>query len=81
MARIRELSVGYIIDSNLPFSTFKSTYLQELFRQLDSDLYAQIPWGRTSAKKEWRPQPALRGHDRDGVYSGTSRRLEASLQG
>ncbi|KAH7465133.1 hypothetical protein FOMA001_g16915 [Fusarium oxysporum f. sp. matthiolae] len=52
MARIRELSVGYIIDSNLPFSTFESTYLQELFRQLDSDLYAQIPWGRTSAKKE-----------------------------
>ncbi|KAG6989179.1 putative AC9 transposase [Fusarium oxysporum f. sp. conglutinans] len=52
MARIRELSVGYIIDSNLPFSTFESTYLQELFRQLDSDLYAQIPWDRTSAKKE-----------------------------
>jgi hypothetical protein len=52
MARIRELSVGYIVDSNLPFSTFESTYLQELFRQLDSDLYAQIPWGRTSAKKE-----------------------------
>ncbi|KAI8401357.1 hypothetical protein FOFC_18226 [Fusarium oxysporum] len=52
MARIRELSVGYIIDSNLPFSTFESAYLQELFRQLDSDLYAQIPWGRTSAKKE-----------------------------
>ncbi|KAL9561281.1 hypothetical protein ACKAV7_014743 [Fusarium commune] len=52
MARIRELSVGYIIDSNLPFSTFESTYLQELFRQLDSDLYAQVPWGRTSAKKE-----------------------------
>ncbi|KAM5529549.1 transposase-like protein [Fusarium oxysporum f. sp. phaseoli] len=41
MARIRELSVGYIIDSNLPFTTFESTYLQELFRQLDSDLYAQ----------------------------------------
>ncbi|KAG6980228.1 putative AC9 transposase [Fusarium oxysporum f. sp. conglutinans] len=52
MARIRELSVGYIIDSNLPFSTFESAYLQELFRQLDSDFYAQIPWGRTSAKKE-----------------------------
>ncbi|KAL9561303.1 hypothetical protein ACKAV7_014658 [Fusarium commune] len=31
MARIRELSVGYIIDSNLPFTTFESTYLQELF--------------------------------------------------
>ncbi|KAJ4263700.1 hypothetical protein NW764_016082 [Fusarium oxysporum] len=40
MARIRELSVGYIIDSNLPFTTFESNYLQELFYQLDSDLYA-----------------------------------------
>ncbi|KAG6997275.1 putative AC transposase [Fusarium oxysporum f. sp. conglutinans] len=52
MARIRELSVGYIIDSNLPFTTFESTYLQELFRQLNSDLYAQVPWGRTSTKKD-----------------------------
>jgi hypothetical protein len=52
MARIRELSVGYIIDSNLPFTTFEITYLQELFRQLDSDLYAQVPWGRTATKKD-----------------------------
>ncbi|KAL7755641.1 hypothetical protein ACKLNR_014168 [Fusarium oxysporum f. sp. zingiberi] len=52
MAWIRELSVGYIINSNLPFTTFKSTYLQELFRQLDFDLYAQVPWGRTATKKD-----------------------------
>ncbi|KAG5764959.1 hypothetical protein H9Q72_006958 [Fusarium xylarioides] len=52
MARIRELSVGYIVDSNLPFTTLESTYLQELFRQLDSDLYAQVPWGRTATKKD-----------------------------
>jgi hypothetical protein len=52
MARIRELSVGYIVDSNLPFTTFESAYLQELFRQLDSDLYAQAPWGRTATKKD-----------------------------
>ncbi|KAJ0128211.1 hypothetical protein HZ326_28688 [Fusarium oxysporum f. sp. albedinis] len=52
MARIRELSVGYIGDSNLPFTTFESTYLQELFRQLDSDLHIQVPWGRTTAKKD-----------------------------
>jgi hypothetical protein len=52
MARIRELSVGYIVDSNLPFTTFESTYLQELFRQLDYDLYAQVPWGRTATKKD-----------------------------
>ncbi|KAM5527283.1 transposase-like protein [Fusarium oxysporum f. sp. phaseoli] len=52
IARIRELSVGYIIDSNFPFTTFESTYLQELFRQLDSDLHIQIPWGRTTATKD-----------------------------
>ncbi|RKK67753.1 hypothetical protein BFJ71_g17827, partial [Fusarium oxysporum] len=52
MARIRELPVGYIIDSNLTFTTVESTYLQELFRQLDSDLYAQVPWGRTATKKD-----------------------------
>ncbi|KAF4966507.1 hypothetical protein FSARC_5821 [Fusarium sarcochroum] len=52
MARIRELSVGYIVESNLPFTTFENTYLQELFRQLDSDLYAQVPWGRTATKKD-----------------------------
>ncbi|KAM6506810.1 hypothetical protein FALCPG4_19016 [Fusarium falciforme] len=34
MARIRELSVGYIVDSNLPFTTFESTYLQELFQDI-----------------------------------------------
>uniref|UniRef100_A0A0D2YIE2 HAT C-terminal dimerisation domain-containing protein n=1 Tax=Fusarium oxysporum (strain Fo5176) TaxID=660025 RepID=A0A0D2YIE2_FUSOF len=52
MARIRELSVGYILNSNLPFTIFESTYLQELFRQLDSDHYIQVPWGRTATKKD-----------------------------
>ncbi|TVY74494.1 putative AC transposase [Fusarium oxysporum f. sp. cubense] len=52
MARIRELSAGYNVDSNLPFTTFESTYLQELFRRLDSDLHIQVPWGRTTAKKD-----------------------------
>ncbi|KAJ0128413.1 Uncharacterized protein HZ326_28490 [Fusarium oxysporum f. sp. albedinis] len=31
IAQTRELSVGYIINSNLPFTTLKCTYLQELF--------------------------------------------------
>ncbi|KAF5984284.1 secreted in xylem 2 [Fusarium coicis] len=43
MARIRELSIGYIIDFNLPFTAFNGTHLQELLHKLDSDLYAQIP--------------------------------------
>jgi hypothetical protein len=50
MTRIRGLSVGYIADSNLSFTTFGSTDVQELFRQLDSDLHIQVPWGRTTAK-------------------------------
>ncbi|KAI8396374.1 hypothetical protein FOFC_20922 [Fusarium oxysporum] len=41
MARITELSVGYIINSNFPFSIFENTYLQELLRQFDCDLEAQ----------------------------------------
>ena len=52
MARIRELSVGYIVDSNLPFVTLESAYLQELFRQFDPDLCRQAPWGRTALRKE-----------------------------
>ncbi|EWY81968.1 hypothetical protein FOYG_16173 [Fusarium oxysporum NRRL 32931] len=52
MARIRELSVSYIIDSDLLLTTFEGAYLQELVRQPDSDLYAQVPWGRTLTKKD-----------------------------
>ncbi|KAJ4175316.1 hypothetical protein NW754_16783 [Fusarium falciforme] len=52
MARIRELSVGYIVDSNLPFTTLESTYLQELFRQLDPDLCLQVPWSRSTVRKD-----------------------------
>ncbi|KAH7471327.1 hypothetical protein FOMA001_g12965 [Fusarium oxysporum f. sp. matthiolae] len=52
MAGIRELCVGYIVDSNLLFTTFESTYPQEPFRQSDSDLHVQVPWGRTTAKKD-----------------------------
>jgi hypothetical protein len=38
MMRIRELSVGYIVDSNLPFAALESIYLQELLRHFDPDL-------------------------------------------
>ena len=52
ITRIRELSVGYIVDSNLPFATFESAYLQELFRQFDPDFGRQISWGRTTVRKD-----------------------------
>jgi hypothetical protein len=52
ITRIRELSVGYIVDSNLPFATLESTYLQELFRQFDPDLCCHAPWGRTTVRKD-----------------------------
>ena len=44
VARIRELSIGYVIDSDLPFTAFESSYLQELFRQLDSETAGRVPW-------------------------------------
>jgi hypothetical protein len=52
MARIRVLSVVYIVVSNLPFTTLGSTYLQELLGQLDYDLCLQAPWGRTTVRKD-----------------------------
>lgn len=44
--------MGYIVDSNLPFATFESAYLQELFRQFDPDFGRQTSWGRTTVRKD-----------------------------
>ncbi|KFA53230.1 hypothetical protein S40293_10172 [Stachybotrys chartarum IBT 40293] len=52
ITRIQELSIGYIVDSNLPFATLESTYLQELFWQFDPDLCRHAPWGRTIVRKD-----------------------------
>jgi hypothetical protein len=46
--RIRELGVGYILNSNLPFSCFEDPFLQELFVQFDGQLAKQVSLGRNT---------------------------------
>ncbi|KAJ0122841.1 hypothetical protein HZ326_31574, partial [Fusarium oxysporum f. sp. albedinis] len=45
---IRELSLGLLINTNVPFSFFSDTFFQQLAWQLDSQLSDQIPWSRQS---------------------------------
>ncbi|KAG6979747.1 hypothetical protein FOFC_17617 [Fusarium oxysporum] len=45
---IRELSLGLLINTNVPFSFFSDTFFQQLVWQLDPHLYDQIPWSRQS---------------------------------
>ncbi|KAK2667219.1 Argonaute linker 2 domain, partial [Fusarium oxysporum f. sp. vasinfectum] len=45
---IRELSLGLLINTNVPFSFFSDTFFQQLAWQLDPDLSDQIPWSRQS---------------------------------
>ncbi|KAG7404443.1 putative AC transposase [Fusarium oxysporum f. sp. rapae] len=45
---IRELSLGLLINTNVPFSFFSDTFFQQLAWQLDPHLSDQIPWSRQS---------------------------------
>uniref|UniRef100_A0A0D2YIC8 HAT C-terminal dimerisation domain-containing protein n=1 Tax=Fusarium oxysporum (strain Fo5176) TaxID=660025 RepID=A0A0D2YIC8_FUSOF len=45
---IRELSLGLLINTNVPFSFFSDTFFQQLAWQLDPHLADQIPWSRQS---------------------------------
>ncbi|EWZ28656.1 hypothetical protein FOZG_17661 [Fusarium oxysporum Fo47] len=45
---IRELSLGLLINTNVPFSFFSDTFFQQLVWQLDPHLSDQIPWSRQS---------------------------------
>jgi hypothetical protein len=50
--RIRELAVGYIINSDLPFSCFEDPYLSELLSQYDNPLAQEIALGRVTLSGE-----------------------------
>ena len=39
---IQELSVGFVIDSDVPFTIFEHKFLKELFYRFDHDLALQI---------------------------------------
>jgi hAT family C-terminal dimerisation region len=52
IARIRELSVGFIVDSDFPFTALESEYIQETFRELNPDTTDQVPWSRSTIKRD-----------------------------
>ncbi|KNB18731.1 hypothetical protein FOXG_22350 [Fusarium oxysporum f. sp. lycopersici 4287] len=51
VAMIRELSLGLLINTNVPFSFFSDTFFQQLAWQLDPHLSDQISWSRQSMSR------------------------------
>ncbi|KNB16592.1 hypothetical protein FOXG_14416 [Fusarium oxysporum f. sp. lycopersici 4287] len=49
---VQELSVGFVIDSDVPFTIFEHKFLKELFYQFDHELALQIPWSSSSITRE-----------------------------
>lgn len=49
---MQELSVGFVIDSDVPFTIFEHKFLKELFYQFDHDLALQIRWSSSSITRE-----------------------------
>ncbi|KFA67601.1 hypothetical protein S40285_09719, partial [Stachybotrys chlorohalonatus IBT 40285] len=45
---VQELSLGLLINSNIPFSFFTDPFFEQLVWQLDPHLSGQIPWSRQS---------------------------------
>ncbi|KAF5229478.1 hypothetical protein FANTH_14191 [Fusarium anthophilum] len=41
---IRELSVGFVFDSDVPFTIFEHSFLRKIFIRFDSDLVVQMAW-------------------------------------
>jgi hypothetical protein len=50
-AMIRELSLGLLINTNVPLSFFNDTFFQQLTWQLDPHLSDQISWSRQSMSR------------------------------
>jgi hypothetical protein len=49
---IQELSVGFVINSDVPFTIFEHRFLKELFYQFDHELALQVPWSSSSITRE-----------------------------
>ncbi|KJZ68307.1 hypothetical protein HIM_12298 [Hirsutella minnesotensis 3608] len=49
---IQELSVGFVIDSDVPFTIFEHKFLKELFYRFDHELALQVPWSSSSMTRE-----------------------------
>ena len=48
VSRIRELSIGCIIENDLPFTTLSRPVVQELLHQFNHALAEQVPWSRST---------------------------------
>jgi hypothetical protein len=48
---IRELSLGLLINSDVPFSFFSDPFFEQLTWQLDPHLSGQVPWSRQSMSR------------------------------
>lgn len=48
---VRELSVGLIVNADLPFSVFMNPYFEQLVWQLDPQIAGQVPWSRQSMSR------------------------------
>ncbi|OAA62389.1 hypothetical protein LEL_10725 [Akanthomyces lecanii RCEF 1005] len=48
---VRELSVGLIVNADLPFSVFTNPYFKQLAWQLDPHVAGQVPWSRQSMSR------------------------------
>jgi hypothetical protein len=49
---IQELSVGFVVDSDVPFTIFEHSFLRKLFNQFDRELVLQILWIGSSITRE-----------------------------
>ncbi|KAM5527771.1 transposase-like protein [Fusarium oxysporum f. sp. phaseoli] len=49
---IQELSVGFVIDSDVPFTIFEHSFLRKIFHHFDSDLVLQMAWSGSSVTRE-----------------------------
>ena len=48
---VRQLSVGLIVNADLPFSVFTNPYFEQLVWQLDPQVAGQVPWSRQSMSR------------------------------
>ncbi|KAL2146103.1 hypothetical protein VTI28DRAFT_5196 [Corynascus sepedonium] len=49
---LQELLVGHIVNANLPFGIYTERYIAEVFYRFDLSLASQIPWSRSSQRRQ-----------------------------
>lgn len=55
MSQVRELQellVGHIVNASLPFGIYTERYIAEVFHRFDPSLASQIPWSRSSQRRQ-----------------------------